>query len=202
MLVDAECTHDGSVKHVSKYHSWGWDTMEGRVLDPARLAALDALQRGLLRCACVCVRVCVCVCGGGGGARAPRRNGFRLLREGGTLVYSTCRCAHVDMHSHMRASLNLWISECSLTRAQNEDVVAWLLREEPCAALVPTPFEGEGPAWAPGALPHTVRFDPLRGLTSGLFIARIEKRAAVTGGGGDLGGGGVAVAVHDPLAAV
>jgi 16S rRNA C967 or C1407 C5-methylase (RsmB/RsmF family) len=42
-------------------------------------------------------------------------NGFRLLKPGGTLVYSTC----------------------SLALAQNEDVVAWLLAREPAAAIVP-----------------------------------------------------------------
>jgi len=42
-------------------------------------------------------------------------NGFARLRTGGTLVYSTC----------------------SLTRAQNEDVIAWFLGAHPIAQLVP-----------------------------------------------------------------
>jgi hypothetical protein len=42
-------------------------------------------------------------------------NGFARLRTGGTLVYSTC----------------------SLTRAQNEDVVGWFLGAHPAAVLVP-----------------------------------------------------------------
>ena len=28
VLVDAECTHDGSIKHLAKFESWGWETFE------------------------------------------------------------------------------------------------------------------------------------------------------------------------------
>eukprot|EP00455_Lapot_gusevi_P020768 TRINITY_DN21959_c0_g1_i2.p1 TRINITY_DN21959_c0_g1~~TRINITY_DN21959_c0_g1_i2.p1 ORF type:complete len:200 (-),score=33.11 TRINITY_DN21959_c0_g1_i2:6-605(-) len=66
VLVDAECTHDGSIKHIIKYQKWGWDTFQARFLNPNRLQALEQLQRGLLL------------------------NGFRLLKPGGTLVYATC----------------------------------------------------------------------------------------------------------------
>lgn len=49
VLVDAECTHDGSAKHLSKFGTqWGWETFERRVLDATRLGSLEALQRGLL----------------------------------------------------------------------------------------------------------------------------------------------------------
>jgi 16S rRNA C967 or C1407 C5-methylase (RsmB/RsmF family) len=66
--VDAECTHDGSIKHIQKFEQWGWKTLERRVLDAERTDTnLKALQLNLLR------------------------NGFRLLKEAGTLVYSTCR---------------------------------------------------------------------------------------------------------------
>ncbi|KAG8462288.1 hypothetical protein KFE25_012108 [Diacronema lutheri] len=69
VLVDAECTHDGSVKHLAKFAAWGWETFEARVLDAARLTNLEALQRSLLS------------------------NGFEQLRPGGELVYSTCSFA-------------------------------------------------------------------------------------------------------------
>ncbi|XP_023642661.1 uncharacterized protein LOC17877220 isoform X2 [Capsella rubella] len=69
VLVDAECTHDGSIKHIQKFEQWGWTTLERRVLDAERTdISLASLQLNLLR------------------------NGFRLLKEAGTLVYSTCRC--------------------------------------------------------------------------------------------------------------
>ena len=52
---------------VSADSKWGWDTFRRRVLDPERLAHLPRLQRALLH------------------------NGFKRLRRGGYLVYSTCR---------------------------------------------------------------------------------------------------------------
>jgi len=66
VLVDAECTHDGSVRHISKFKDWGWHTFASRVLNQDRLRTLPALQRRLLL------------------------NGYLRLRPGGTLVYSTC----------------------------------------------------------------------------------------------------------------
>ncbi|TKY55922.1 Ribosomal RNA small subunit methyltransferase B [Spatholobus suberectus] len=67
VLVDAECTHDGSVKHIQKFEHWGWRTLQRRVLDAERTDDLHTLQLNLLT------------------------NGFRLLKVGGSLVYSTCR---------------------------------------------------------------------------------------------------------------
>jgi len=67
VLVDAECTHDGSIKHLEKYTQWGWDTLESRLLDPERVRTITTLQLALLR------------------------NGYRLLAPGhGEIVYSTC----------------------------------------------------------------------------------------------------------------
>lgn len=136
VIVDAECTHDGSIKHVAKFAAWGWETFEKRFLDPERISGVVELQRKLLA------------------------NGFRLLRPGGSLVYSTC----------------------SLTRAQNEEVVQWLLDAEPQAELAPIPSlsPGSGGAdgqlpWEEAGLPHTLRFNPLTTGTSGLFIARLTK---------------------------
>ena len=65
VLVDAECTHEGSVKHLQKFESqWGWATFKARVIDTH--AGLMELQRGLAE------------------------NGARLLRPGGKMIYSTC----------------------------------------------------------------------------------------------------------------
>ena len=131
VLVDAECTHDGSIKHLAKFAQWGWETFEKRVMDAERLDALAALQLNLLRV------------------------GFRSLRAGGTLVYSTC----------------------SFARAQNEAVVAALLDEAPHARLEPVPTLQHAPCRA-GTLPHTLRFEPRTSHTSGLFVARLTKLAA------------------------
>ena len=65
VMVDAECTHEGSVKHLEKFgKQWGWDTFKARVLDTH--TDLQALQRHLAR------------------------NGARLLKPGGRMTYSTC----------------------------------------------------------------------------------------------------------------
>ncbi|PNT66590.1 hypothetical protein BRADI_3g14400v3 [Brachypodium distachyon] len=44
VLVDAECTHDGSIKHIQKFEFWGWETMDRRVLDAQRIDNLLHLQ--------------------------------------------------------------------------------------------------------------------------------------------------------------
>lgn len=87
VIVDAECTHDGSIRHIQKFENWGWETLQRRVLDAERTDSLTALQLQLLS------------------------NGFRLLKVGGSLVYSTC----------------------SLTVAQNEEVVGKFLLQNSSA---------------------------------------------------------------------
>ncbi|KAK9948414.1 hypothetical protein M0R45_003990 [Rubus argutus] len=130
VLVDAECTHDGSIKHVQKFEHWGWDTLQRRVLNADRGDSLTALQLKLLT------------------------NGFRLLKAGGLLVYSTC----------------------SLTVAQNEDVVEQFLEENPSAELQAIDAAENWPC-KKGRLPKTLRFDPLTSNTSGLFVAKFTKLA-------------------------
>jgi len=44
VLVDAECTHDGSIRHIQKFEHWGWETLNGRVLNAERSDNLTALQ--------------------------------------------------------------------------------------------------------------------------------------------------------------
>ncbi|KAJ0399745.1 hypothetical protein P43SY_009326 [Pythium insidiosum] len=127
VLVDAECTHDGSVKHLQKLESLdAWATYVSRHLNDGEVARILALQAALLR------------------------NGFRLLRRGGTLVYSTC----------------------SLSLQQNEAVLTAFLGEKPDAELVP--IATTGIPCEPGQVEHTVRFTPAH-HTSGLFIAKIRK---------------------------
>lgn len=112
VLVDADCSHDGSVKHLRK---------------------LSAAELSLRLCPSLCaahVRT----------QRALLRNGFRVLRPGGVLVYATC----------------------SLTRAQNEEVVAWLLAQEPGAVI--------DPSWALSALPFSAGADKLVGANCGPHV--------------------------------
>ncbi|KAL5557543.1 hypothetical protein UlMin_039779 [Ulmus minor] len=128
VLVDAECTHDGSIKHIQKFEHWGWKTLQRRVLDAERTDSLTVLQLKLLT------------------------NGFRLLKAGGLLVYSTC----------------------SLTVAQNEDVVEQFLKENASAELQDIETSKSWPC-RKGSIPKTLRFDPLTSQTSGLFVAKFSK---------------------------
>ncbi|KAL3631544.1 hypothetical protein CASFOL_024528 [Castilleja foliolosa] len=131
VLVDAECTHDGSIKHIQKFQQWGWTTLSRRVLDADRTDAVTVLQLKLLT------------------------NGFRLLKVGGCLVYSTC----------------------SLTVAQNEDVVDQFLSEHVSAELLEIEAAKSWPC-RQARIPKTLRFDPVTSATSGLFVAKFTKLVA------------------------
>ncbi|KAK9713230.1 hypothetical protein RND81_06G013200 [Saponaria officinalis] len=128
VIVDAECTHDGSIKHVQKFEQWGWETLQRRVLDAERTDDLTTLQFRLLN------------------------NGYRLLKAGGSLVYSTC----------------------SLTVAQNEGVVERFLSENSSAELQEVDGSHSWPCKS-GRIPKTLRFDPVTSQTSGLFVAKFAK---------------------------
>ncbi|CAA0816746.1 S-adenosyl-L-methionine-dependent methyltransferases superfamily protein [Striga hermonthica] len=131
VLVDAECTHDGSIKHIQKFEQWGWATLSARVLNAERTDEdVTVVQLKLLV------------------------NGFRLLKVGGSLIYSTC----------------------SLTVAQNEGVVEEFLSENLSAELVKIEAAESWPC-RPGMIHKTLRFDPLTSGTSGLFVAKFTKLA-------------------------
>ncbi|EEF32738.1 conserved hypothetical protein [Ricinus communis] len=129
VLVDAECTHDGSIRHIQKFEHWGWETLYQRVLQAERSDSLTSLQLKLLT------------------------NGFKLLRVGGLVVYSTC----------------------SLTVSQNEDVVQQFLKENPSAGREIDTAQN----WPckSGRIQKTLRFDSVTSQTSGLFVARFIKLA-------------------------
>ncbi|CAO3591646.1 unnamed protein product [Absidia cylindrospora] len=142
VLVDAECTHDGSISHILKYEKWGWDAFEKNFMDTTRLSTICQLQRDLME------------------------QGWSLLRKDGYMVYSTC----------------------SLTIKQNEENVAWFLKQHPEAHLEKVPLVdnlGIELADIKRATDHDeiqtlmekycIRFDPLISRTSGFFLARFRK---------------------------
>lgn len=49
VIVDAECTHDGSIAHMQKYFDNGWQGFQEQFLNPERLTGLQTLQRSLLQ---------------------------------------------------------------------------------------------------------------------------------------------------------
>ncbi|DAZ99081.1 TPA: hypothetical protein N0F65_008386 [Lagenidium giganteum] len=127
VLVDAECTHDGSIKHLQKMKTLEeWTKYVDEHLNDKELDRILQLQKDLIR------------------------NGFKMLKPGGTMIYSTC----------------------SLSVKQNEHIVEAFLRDHPTASLIPVvttdiPCES-------GRIPGTLRFTPSNN-TSGLFIAKISK---------------------------
>lgn len=133
ILVDAPCTHDGSLKHIRKHLDapGGWDALR-------RETGLS--EKGVEDAAALQLRLAT--------------RAFDALRPGGHLLFATC----------------------SLTDAQNEAVVEALLGARAAASLIPIARAGGWPV-VPGRLEHTLRFDPLRGDTSGLFLAKIQRAA-------------------------
>jgi len=144
VLVDAECTHDGSIAHILKYRdNSSWENVKNKIkMTAEQLEELENLQSGVLI------------------------NGFRLLKPGGILVYSTC----------------------SLSRMQNENIVQKFISSNENAILEEIPNTDRFPINKEYPqrfnLPHlcygvdlskTIRFDPFSSQTSGLFIARIRK---------------------------
>ncbi|KAI9019031.1 S-adenosyl-L-methionine-dependent methyltransferase [Hyaloraphidium curvatum] len=142
VLVDADCTTEGSLNHVRKMAQWTKEHGgDGELLAGRPFAAEDLpeLQFALLE------------------------NSFRMCEPGGVIVYSTC----------------------SLTRQQNEEVVARFLEAHGNEAeLDELPFDRTTPkSWRsfaaqyPAAMnmDRTWRFDPST-QTSGLFIARFRRR--------------------------
>eukprot|EP00842_Homolaphlyctis_polyrhiza_P002452 jgi/Hompol1/3207/HPOL_006406-RA len=141
VLVDAECSTDGSITHIQNCSWKGWDGLKNAWMgSPEKLDELEQLQRALLL------------------------NGFRLLRPGGTLVYSTC----------------------SFSKRQNEDIVAWFLKQPQGSSAKLIPIAGiEAMPTAPTmingyedipGIQHLARFSPAASRTSGMFIAKLCKQ--------------------------
>jgi 16S rRNA C967 or C1407 C5-methylase (RsmB/RsmF family) len=135
VLVDAECSTDGSLKHMQeclRKNDKNISLRNERLTDEANLNELLELQRGLAR------------------------SGYRLLKPGGVMIYSTCSISH----------------------AQNEDIVQWLLETEQDAFLVPLTFSSR-PFIIEGKLAGTIRFIPSctdEFSGGGFFVAKIGKK--------------------------
>jgi 16S rRNA C967 or C1407 C5-methylase (RsmB/RsmF family) len=135
VLVDSECSTDGSLKHVRERVKEHQKEENERLTDGKKLSDLVDLQKRLIE------------------------SGFRLLQQGGTLVYSTC----------------------SLSVKQNEEVVQWLLENNPTASLIPIDFPSlkHSRFVTEGTLKGTIRFYPTLGeelfYGDGFFVAKLRK---------------------------
>lgn len=128
VLVDAQCTHDGSIKHVRKYIETAWRNFDPSHYSSTGLAELYQLQLALLE------------------------NGFRQLRSGGILVYSTC----------------------SLTREQNEDIIEKFMSTRKLEATIMDPI---GPIEYMSVFNEfkAMRIAPSKMMGGGFFLCRIKK---------------------------
>lgn len=121
VLVDAECSTDGATRHHIEKQQSSCQTLRRPVWDDGNMDELVDLQNRLIR------------------------SGFRLLKSGGILVYSTC----------------------SLSSKQNEQVVSSLLHEYHDSFIIPLSFclcdksNQETPFIEQGSIPGTIRFNPL-----------------------------------------
>jgi hypothetical protein len=139
VLVDAECSSDGAIRHINKRQS---STIAKEPLwDDSNMNELVDLQKRLID------------------------SGFRLVKSGGILVYSTC----------------------SLSSRQNEEVVEWLLKQYKNAFVIPVSFLGHQHNISTsassdvefiqeGTIKGTVRFKP--------DIFRDNSQSTVFSGGG------------------
>ncbi|KAJ2470045.1 hypothetical protein GGI02_003194 [Coemansia sp. RSA 2322] len=170
VLVDAECTHDGSLVHLQKYARWGWDHLDTQVVGDDRSISVPILQSQLLE------------------------NGWRLLKPGGVLVYSTCSLSRYQnefvlggflaRHAENEAIVEP-IPAFSDSGVQSEDMSTSNIRR--CGGILASPI------WMPNCddewnrsgldqhravfarMGHAARLDPMVSNTSGMFIARIKK---------------------------
>ncbi len=141
VLVDAECSTDGAIRHIQKRQA----SSKTPLWNDSNMNELIDLQKRLIE------------------------SGYRLLKRGGTLVYSTC----------------------SLMERQNEHAVRWLLDKNKDAFIIPLSFnkdntdEQNPPSFIEeGSLAGTIRFNPLKPNTkleeciplTGFFLSKIGKR--------------------------
>mmetsp|Transcript_17562 Transcript_17562/g.35053 ORF Transcript_17562/g.35053 Transcript_17562/m.35053 type:complete len:433 (+) Transcript_17562:35-1333(+) len=142
VLVDAECSTDGAIKHIQKREA----SSKAPLWNDSNMSELVDLQKRLIE------------------------SGFRLLKSGGSLVYSTC----------------------SLNEKQNENVVRWLLDKYDDAFIIPVSFNKQNnaersPSFVEeGSLAGTIRFNPLTNADDGIeeeclpgtgfFLSKIGKR--------------------------
>ena len=187
VLVDAECSHDGSAVHVRKVLGVAAVDTAGlgdRLGDG--LGATEGAPGGLpptVPAATGAARLSSLLCPEASAAlvakqRALLAAGFKLLRPLPVSTPAEAAGDAVAVGGEAASRPALVYSTCSLTVSQNEGVVRWLLDSHPTARLDPTPFaaadRAAGLAWSPGRLPHALRFGAA-GATSGLFVARIVK---------------------------
>ena len=146
VLVDAECSHDGSLRHMAKLWRKGWDGLGSSTLEPGRLRDLPRLQLALLQ------------------------NGWAHLAPGGLLVYCTCSLSRSQNEGVVEEFLRL-APDAQLAPVQWETppTQSQAAGSEQCEAVHTLKPER-------GSLPHTLRFHPVTSGAGGLFVTCIAKQ--------------------------
>lgn len=146
VLVDAECSHEGSVKHISKYLShWKTETMgEKMKWLSEECESLEKLQLGLLR------------------------NGARNLKRGGKLVYSTCSYSTRQNEGLVQK----FLKEAENMRICDD--IGFDANLVPCEFITNSTAAVTGVRNI-SSEKGMARFSPAVSKTSGLFVAKLEK---------------------------
>eukprot|EP01053_Blabericola_migrator_P000283 Blabericola_migrator_1__282@NODE_1073_length_5533_cov_66_584157_g736_i0_p2_GENE_NODE_1073_length_5533_cov_66_584157_g736_i0NODE_1073_length_5533_cov_66_584157_g736_i0_p2_ORF_typecomplete_len352_score35_48Methyltr_RsmBF/PF01189_17/4_3e39Methyltransf_31/PF13847_6/2_1e03Methyltransf_31/PF13847_6/8_5e12Methyltransf_23/PF13489_6/8_2e02Methyltransf_23/PF13489_6/2_7e08MTS/PF05175_14/6_4e06MTS/PF05175_14/1_5e02Methyltransf_25/PF13649_6/7_2e02Methyltransf_25/PF13649_6/0_00013Ubie_methyltran/PF01209_18/7_ len=150
VLVDAECTHDGSTRHIMKFEDGPFqNTFDRRVMNRERLDSLFDLQYSLLK------------------------NGYNHLKPGGILVYSTCS---LSVHQNERVVQRLLdVEEGKAELVSLPFGLQFCSTCDPSPPLVPA---SPGQCGAPPGSKHThgaCLFHPQHQVTSGLFLCAMTK---------------------------
>mmetsp|Transcript_31634 Transcript_31634/g.50503 ORF Transcript_31634/g.50503 Transcript_31634/m.50503 type:complete len:424 (-) Transcript_31634:2668-3939(-) len=153
VIVDTQCTHEGSVRHMVKHLEEENSVWSPRILDELfnqwtdEMDKLQALQRRLIQ------------------------RGFELLKPGGTMVYSTCSFSRLQ-----NEDIVLWLLDTErFAQLEHIDVgntgaVQGFGETKDKLASESVPFRRST------VLKETIYFDPETSGTSGLFCAKITKK--------------------------
>ncbi|KAK1936013.1 hypothetical protein X943_000943 [Babesia divergens] len=167
VLVDAECTHEGSLRSVIRtLKYWGSSSLETR-LTPEHADGIISNQRELLM------------------------HAIRLVRPGGLVIYSTCSL-HDEQNELLVSDVlqrfdNVKLQQlpmvyCECCSPPSDRTEKWPARSteeflrEHCPSRYLPDRSGSGvPKCANSDSPVCVRFSPLEPETDGIFIAAIRK---------------------------
>ncbi|KAG2179987.1 hypothetical protein INT43_003774 [Umbelopsis isabellina] len=152
VIVDAECTHDGSILHILKYEKWGWDTFEKNFMDKDRLRDICQLQRNLMA------------------------NAWSLLVDDGLMVYSTCSLSIKQNEENVAWFLHVYGKEAILENIpciSDIDIKSAPIKQ---GWQVPELPENNRANIELAIESNCIRFDPIVSGTSGFFVALFRKR--------------------------
>eukprot|EP01138_Halocafeteria_seosinensis_P011282 gb/GECG01011524.1/.p1 GENE.gb/GECG01011524.1/~~gb/GECG01011524.1/.p1 ORF type:complete len:429 (+),score=51.62 gb/GECG01011524.1/:1-1287(+) len=173
ILVDAECTHDGSMKHIMEFQTKRSTPYWSSQVTDERIGQLTTTQKDILR------------------------NAFQLLKVDGTLIYSTCSLTTAQneevIDTFLQEHHNASLSDINLEQVASDNWSTFKSTQpiagseyslpDTCAFHCPASRSMPPFPWKYGTIPRgenkithaIVRFEPKISKTGGLFICRIKK---------------------------